>query len=444
MDIDTPSTAGLPQELVDHVIDHLWDDLPSLQAASLTCWSWVEPAQYHIFHHVEARVTSAEPFWMLLKSSPYIGKHVKSLAIYQIPNISSISLFPDEVDGVVHPLLPGAASVLRRVENLQISHIFFSRLGATAHKTLLQSCAFIRTLSISHAVFQNLDQLVDILVSHPHIESLDISDVSFTDSEHETDLTTTPRITYSSSLPQLRNLAICGRGSEPLMEWLLSRDITLLLASLKVASIQKEGTPLVTQFLTKVCPPLRRLEIGLSTGWLREDDVLHLQTLSMSENTSLRTLVLQFQRCNPYYRSVPSRIFTKWLPAVLSRTSFVDLQEIICKVLDLPPRYTTPHRLPVELQRSDLPWGDRMDKLLTGAELRSLRRVTFWFCGHDVVSFRIKERVAHSFPRLHSMGRLYFGGPNDPLKSSLELDISHSAPPCISSAHAVSLLEPSA
>ncbi|KAF8580214.1 hypothetical protein K439DRAFT_318939 [Ramaria rubella] len=179
MNTNTPSHASplsvqaLPQELVDNIIDHLWDDLPSLQTCSLTCRSWVESAQYHIFHHVEAQITIGDPFWALLESSPHIAQYVKTLAIYQRPNSPAMHSPPDGIDTVVQRLLPLAANILWRVEDLRISHISISPLAAKAHATVFRTCLSMRTLTISNATFRRFEDIIRMIITNPQVEILE-------------------------------------------------------------------------------------------------------------------------------------------------------------------------------------------------------------------------------------------------------------------------------
>ncbi|KAF8580215.1 hypothetical protein K439DRAFT_1619978 [Ramaria rubella] len=146
-----------------------------------------------------------------------------------------------------------------------------------------------------------------------------------------------------------------------------------------------------------------------------------LQMLSIASNLSLRTVGLHIKSHNPCYKGVGLSLFTRWLPRALSQTSLTDLEEIILWVSDIPHHLTSPYRLPVELKISDIPWNESMDQLLTAPKSERPTRLVFWFCADDPVHSRVKEWVAQSLPRLHGAGNMFFGGTNDPLKSSLDL-----------------------
>ncbi|KAK7690611.1 hypothetical protein QCA50_005710 [Cerrena zonata] len=59
--MSTLSDGGslLFQELVDRVIDHLWDDKPSLGACTLVCSSWLPEARYHLFREIILRFSNS-------------------------------------------------------------------------------------------------------------------------------------------------------------------------------------------------------------------------------------------------------------------------------------------------------------------------------------------------------------------------------------------------
>jgi hypothetical protein len=42
----------LPQEITDHIIDHLWDDKHALRTCSLVCKAWSFPTRHHLFADV--------------------------------------------------------------------------------------------------------------------------------------------------------------------------------------------------------------------------------------------------------------------------------------------------------------------------------------------------------------------------------------------------------
>ena len=81
-------TSEFPQELHEEVISHLWDDLTSLAACSLTSKSLTVPSQRRLFAFInlteprrDINVGSSASFYELLTRSPHIARYVESLQI---------------------------------------------------------------------------------------------------------------------------------------------------------------------------------------------------------------------------------------------------------------------------------------------------------------------------------------------------------------------------
>lgn len=72
----------LAPEIIDAIIDHLYDDATSLHACSLTCKQLLLSSRYHIFVHITVAPFSIENFLELLESTPFdTGSLVKRLEI---------------------------------------------------------------------------------------------------------------------------------------------------------------------------------------------------------------------------------------------------------------------------------------------------------------------------------------------------------------------------
>jgi len=87
--LDSPADMNIPQELIDKIIDGVWDadDSPShttTKAASLISTAWVERSQHHLFHDIQFS-TSGSYFrhWCgAVSPGPNgVSRHVRSLTI---------------------------------------------------------------------------------------------------------------------------------------------------------------------------------------------------------------------------------------------------------------------------------------------------------------------------------------------------------------------------
>ena len=49
MDQCSTQPITFPGEITDHIIDHLFSDVPSLKAGTLVCRAWLSSCRYHLF-----------------------------------------------------------------------------------------------------------------------------------------------------------------------------------------------------------------------------------------------------------------------------------------------------------------------------------------------------------------------------------------------------------
>ncbi|KAF5386064.1 hypothetical protein D9615_002700 [Tricholomella constricta] len=81
----------LPQELVDHIIDHLYDDPLTLTSCSLVCRQWLPTSRLHLFSKISLKVTPAvaspselcKRLHRLLTTSPSIISCIRELEVLE-------------------------------------------------------------------------------------------------------------------------------------------------------------------------------------------------------------------------------------------------------------------------------------------------------------------------------------------------------------------------
>ncbi|KAI0076450.1 hypothetical protein K474DRAFT_1622892, partial [Panus rudis PR-1116 ss-1] len=72
--------TALPPELVDEAIDHLWNDIRSLQSCSLVCKAWLPSSRLHLFRTVRLRkADDCAKLSSIVESSPIIARCVRKL-----------------------------------------------------------------------------------------------------------------------------------------------------------------------------------------------------------------------------------------------------------------------------------------------------------------------------------------------------------------------------
>lgn len=72
-----------PQELVDHIADHLHNDKSTLAIASTVSHSWLSACRLHLFHmlRVTNRGLDFRKFVVFLERTPYIRRYVKKISL---------------------------------------------------------------------------------------------------------------------------------------------------------------------------------------------------------------------------------------------------------------------------------------------------------------------------------------------------------------------------
>ena len=77
----------LPTELWDYILDHLWSDLHSLKACSLTCRAWRPTTRYHLFRQLKlsfSRLKELDALASVCSStSSRLCTYFRELIIYQ-------------------------------------------------------------------------------------------------------------------------------------------------------------------------------------------------------------------------------------------------------------------------------------------------------------------------------------------------------------------------
>lgn len=91
----------IPQELVDAILDGLWDDKPTLSACSLVTKSWLERCRSYLFHSLKVAIIDSErplsSFLTQLGSQLRFGAYVRSLAIVDISSFGGRAPFLQRV-----------------------------------------------------------------------------------------------------------------------------------------------------------------------------------------------------------------------------------------------------------------------------------------------------------------------------------------------------------
>jgi len=191
----------LPQELVDHVLDHLHDDPLTLSSCSLVCHSWLPTTRYHLFSTVAFRprlsdspigqpVELCPRLHEILLVNPNLARYIRHLEIWEgapgaHPSRCEMGYVIWIARETTLPLVLSKLKCLRRLElcgNVNISYSEFSDTlrSALSNAFSLPSLVYLRVHNVS---FPTSFSFVSMLSRLHSLRGLALSSVSFRDSE---------------------------------------------------------------------------------------------------------------------------------------------------------------------------------------------------------------------------------------------------------------------
>lgn len=242
----------LPQELVDHIIDHLNDDLVSLRKCALVCQAWLPASRYHLFAKVSLKATSPqqEPSLLQERCKRLHGVLVRSPEI--ICNIREVEIC--EGSPLHHPYPDAQCSTtwvttertlmaffrmlthVRRFDFSATSSLYWMLLPPTFQAALytLLSLPTLTYIRLHSWMFPNFDAL-NFLLSHcQNLKGLALSSTTVcTDGSPPDDQEKDKDETFSSERTYLEVLTLDFLSFTYLDYWLLGRNALINVQALR-------------------------------------------------------------------------------------------------------------------------------------------------------------------------------------------------------------------
>ncbi len=161
------SGASIPQELVDELVDHFFDDYHQLQYFLATCTSFASGARYHIYRAIRiVTLRNLTGFFELCEAVPDIPLFVRALTIH--PAISDDERGPIQL----FELLKSLASLT--IISYDSGEIRDDKLIAIARGLPLT------TLVIEHAyLFPRVDEFASLIRGNAHLKTLCLGKIHF-------------------------------------------------------------------------------------------------------------------------------------------------------------------------------------------------------------------------------------------------------------------------
>lgn len=157
-------TSLLPAELVDHIIDHLCDDWPSLYQTSLVARLWAHASQRHLLRKVLVHgITDVRTMLPDVHANPRFGAYTTTLKLKKavISSLSALKIFIDLTRNLPH------------LQDLTIDEAYFYKLNKD-HIPLLHGRDRLRSLTLNSCILEENLFVFALLQAFPIINTLTI------------------------------------------------------------------------------------------------------------------------------------------------------------------------------------------------------------------------------------------------------------------------------
>lgn len=268
----------LPQELVDHIIDHLREDATALTACSLTHRSMRFRAQSHLFRTISVTPQRWTECKKLVEKSPHLGYAVRRLRLTQpVPllfkfNVQDSRGFAhltqaqsEEAGGKMEivPMFPAALKLdLRMLDHAALS---VPLLRQACDPTLVQS------IRMSICVVPTMACVVEFICSFPRLKKLVVSDL-FTKNAYAMKVEANQAIedpVPTKSCPLIETLRFPSGGtlgevsSISLTKWLFEQSMHVHLTTLEITVVSRGDAATLSALLQDLGPRLQHLYLGV-------------------------------------------------------------------------------------------------------------------------------------------------------------------------------------
>ncbi|KAK0436224.1 hypothetical protein EV421DRAFT_1908097 [Armillaria borealis] len=390
----------VPQELIDIIIDYLYNDTHSLRACALVLPSWSGRSQQHLFSRITLagrpwpdkprNRTAAELFLRLIESAPHIPSFVRHLEIIEG------DIF--EYDRWLGRSIPVLDRILPALANLRTLHIDFSGV-------LWSDVLGIHTSFISASKLPDLHKVT--ITSFPGVPSWDTLFTLFEGSNvaeiclvNVTACTLTHGSIPGSVRIPLETLSLSLESNEL---WRLSSSLANPSCVLQLSGLRKlrinilysREMKVVSRLLeTLHIPSLQAIEIQLEA--LHSADASHLPDISRFRHIRL-TLTPEGLRCES----------EEWISASIAARCWERLlknfRENVIETVALMLPKIHPDKFP-EAER--MHWV-ALDAALTRADMSHLRRVYLEDESSQGMGYR-DAVIKDILPNLYERGLLVF------------------------------------
>ena len=281
------SILNLPQELLDLVIDHFYDDLATLRDCALVAHAWLQPAQTHLFRDIRLRhPTDIFTFRNLIIDRGYIARSVRILRI-------NAKMFKPRYYGnrpvespYIETIQDRIFTSLGQLRTLHFEDVHFDIFPLD--RGLLDAIGKlpIHELRFSKCDFRNFETFERFVFANPRCTHLSLDDIKWKEAPDHT--------TFSKSLSVNRaalGLTHISLGSyceiDLYSNWLSQTSVLSTLRSLEMTGLTDiHDVKLAGDLLKRVAGTLQHLRLKCSFSCAYESQLLRQYTFPSHEYRS--------------------------------------------------------------------------------------------------------------------------------------------------------------
>ncbi|KAK7061277.1 D-ser-dehydrat domain-containing protein [Favolaschia claudopus] len=291
---------ALPQELFDHIIAQLADDLDSLRTCALVSSSFLHTARGHLFSNIKVGPLdlehSIEDLSEILTRFPYLTGRVRSLHLWD-HIMRRYSWIEDSRSSAVAPRVADFSGMLvslkRFVITIEAGFVHWANISKPLRKSIRLVVAIPTLTSVELNGLYGLP--FTLFANCSALKSVKLKWVSF-DERDNLDFAATLAACMNSPVTQLTHLDIelDTRVLQLLARWILHPESPLKITRLSsfVVSVDARSDYVVVQSLLAECKPtLERLQLKNTEGVLHLGELTKLRTLCMDTGASLEALL---------------------------------------------------------------------------------------------------------------------------------------------------------
>ncbi|KAI0915483.1 hypothetical protein AcV5_003691 [Taiwanofungus camphoratus] len=266
----------LPPEIIDRIIDHLWDDAPALYNCALTSRAWTASSYFHLF--VTLRIGSISAFESLVHLTVHsaLAKRwlgfARELTIYDSKTLPFAHLVPQKL-----------ARYLTRVRLIRLLNVYWYKLSFHPNFSMLVAqFTSVTHLYMETCEFRNFGDFKRFICAFPQLTDLHVGGDTVFTTEPPPILEHLPRIASSPRLKTLHLSLGYYKNIIPICKWLVRTASVRTLRSLIIFNTARGYYSALAGLLQALGPSLEHL----SLCYIPEDD------FSLEHSTNLVSLMV--------------------------------------------------------------------------------------------------------------------------------------------------------